>query len=297
MPRVRPRTRPEKVAFHRTKYGRELLVDAAFVRQMPTFLRTRGPHVLDFHDILVVTRGRGVFVLDGEPHRVAPGVALFTLPGQVREWRLPGGLDGACLFFTREFVSETFSDPGFLDQFAYFSPGRPAARLALRKGERRLFLDRFRAMQREIAVMRADAPDALRALLYETLVLLNRWYAQCHAGAPASAPTGLVERFRRLVERDFAHQHRVAGYAAELSISPGHLNALVRSRTRASAGTLIRSRIVLEAKRLLLYSDLTAAQVGDRLGFEDAAYFARFFRRETGKAPSRFRRSRGPRPS
>src|SRR5262245_14131804 len=118
--------KPYAVAFHRTKYGRELLVDAAFVRQMPTFLRTTFPHTLQFHDILVVTRGRGLYVLDGEPLRVFPGVAFFTLPGQVREWRLSGGLDGACLFFTSEFVSETFSDPRFLDQFACFGPARPA---------------------------------------------------------------------------------------------------------------------------------------------------------------------------
>jgi len=278
---------PIQVAFHRTKYGRELLIDAAFVGQMPTFFRP-GPHVLDFHDILVVTRGRGSFLLDGSPHRVAPGVALFTLPGQVREWRVPRGLDGACLFFTQEFVSETFSDPRFLDQFAYFSPDRHSARLALRPAERRLFLDRFRAMQREIAALRDDAPEALRALLYETLVLLKRWYAARHGQAPA-ATSGLVEDFRRLVERDFTRRHRVADYAADLGISPGHLSALCRSRLRASAGALIRARITLEAKRLLLYSNLTAAQVADRLGFDDAAYFARFLRREAGAPPSRLR--------
>jgi AraC-like DNA-binding protein len=280
---------PVEVAFHRTKYGRELLLDAAFVRQMPTFLRTRSAHTLDFHDILVVTRGRGSFVLDGVPLRVAPGVALFTLPGQVREWRLPGGLDGACLFFTREFVSETFSDPRFLDQFAYFAPERPSARLLLRPQERRQFLDRFRAMQREIAALRDDAPEALRALLYEALVLLNRCYARRHPRAPTIAPGGIVERFRRLVEKDFKHRHRVADYATELGTSPGHLSALCRKTLRASAGRVIRARLCLEARRLLLYTDLTAAQVGDRLGFDDAAYFARFFRRETGQAPSRFR--------
>jgi AraC-like DNA-binding protein len=277
-----------QVAFHRTKYGRELLLDAAFVRQMPTFFRP-GPHVLDFHDILLVTRGRGAFLLDGERHRVAPGVALFTLPGQVREWRVPAGLDGACLFFTREFVSETFSDPRFLDQFAYFAPERPSARLALGPPERRAFLGRFRAMQREIAALRDDAPEALRALLYEALVLLNRWYAARHGEARPAAPGGLVEDLRRLVERDFARRHRVADYAAELGISPGHLSARCRSRLRTSAGGLIRARITLEAKRLLLYTDLTAAQVADELGFDDAAYFARFLRREAGAPPSRLR--------
>jgi AraC-like DNA-binding protein len=47
--------------------------------------------------------------------------------------------------------------------------------------------------------------------------------------------------------------------------------------------------LTLEARRLLAHSDLTAAQVGFQFGFEDPAYFARFFRREAGEAPTRFR--------
>jgi len=54
------------VAFHRTKYGRELLVDAARVREMPGFIRAnRAAHSLEFHDILLVTRGTGALLLDG----------------------------------------------------------------------------------------------------------------------------------------------------------------------------------------------------------------------------------------
>ena len=76
-------TMARRIEFHRTKYGRELLIDAAFVRQMPTFL-VKGPHELAFHDILVVTRGRGRFLLDGVSHRVVPGVAFFTLAELVK---------------------------------------------------------------------------------------------------------------------------------------------------------------------------------------------------------------------
>jgi AraC-like DNA-binding protein len=278
-------TMARRIEFHRTKYGRELLIDAAFVRQMPTFL-VKGPHELAFHDILVVTRGRGRFRLDGVPHRVVPGVAFFTRPGELREWRV-AGLDGACLFFDREFVREVFADPRFLDQFPYFADGRPSAALRLAPAERRRFLSRFREMQREIAALEDDAPDALRAVLYETLVLLGRAYA-ARFGAPARV-RGLVERYRALLERDFARRHRVAEYARELGVSPGHLNALVRAGLRSSAGALLRERRALEARRLLAYGGLQAAQVAERLGFDDPAYFARFMRRETGRSPTELR--------
>lgn len=292
MPAARP-WQPHAVEFHRTKYGRELLIDAAFVRAMPTFLDVPNPHRLRFHDILLVTHGRGTFTLDAERCRVAPGVVLFTRPGELRAWDV-SRLDGACLFFTREFVAEAFADARFLDRLAFFRAGRPSAALALGPGQRRVFLARFAAMQREIRTLRADAPDALRAVLYELLILLNRWYTKRHGERPGRAETTLVDRFVALVERDHARRHRVADYAAELGVSPGHLSVLCRAARRESASRILRQRITLEARRLLVHSDLPAAQVGFRLGFDDPAYFARFFRREAGRPPTQFRaRARG----
>jgi AraC-like DNA-binding protein len=279
---------PHSVEFHRTKYGRELLIDAAFVRAMPTFLNVTGPHVLRFHDILLVTHGQGTFRLDAERCRVAPGVLLFTRPGEVRAWEV-SGLDGACLFFTEEFVAEAFADVRFLDQLAFFSEGRPSASLQLTPAECRVFLARFRAMQQEIRTLREDASHALRAVLYELLVLLNRWYTERHGKAPRTPPKATVEHFQRLIDRDYACRHRVAEYAAELGVSPGHLNALCRRALRRSASSIVRRRLTLEAKRLLAHSDLPAAQVAFQLGFEDPAYFARFFRREAGLPPTTFR--------
>src|SRR5436305_11526618 len=77
MPR---RDRVQRVVFNRTKYGRDLLVDVAWVHDIPTFILD-APHTLNFFDILVVTRGHGTFALDGHRRAVRPGVVLFTTPG------------------------------------------------------------------------------------------------------------------------------------------------------------------------------------------------------------------------
>jgi AraC family transcriptional activator of pobA len=280
------------IAFHRTKYGRELLVDAASLGEMPTFIQDSRPHVLGFHELLLVTRGQGEVLLDGAAARVESGSLLFTTPGQVREWRLTKRLQGACLFFTDDFMAATFADPRFLERFAYLRARRPAPVLPLRSGEQRQLVARFGLMRREIGALAHDAAEALRALVYEVLVLVNRWYDERHGQDASGAPCDFVERFVRLVERDFARRHLVGEYAAELGVTPGHLGWLCRQRRRMSAGAVIRARIALEARRLLLYTDLSAAQIADRLGFGDPAYFARFFRREVGSAPSRFRRRR-----
>jgi AraC-like DNA-binding protein len=281
------------VEFHRTKYGPELLVDAAFVRDMPTFRGgVASPHVLTFHDVLLVTRGRGWLAFEDRRHRVAPGTVVFTAPGEPRQLQVPG-IDGACLFFTEAFVAEAFSDPRFLERFAFFRPGRPSPVLVLRPAQRRAFAQRFRNMRREIAALRGDAPQALRALLYELLVLLNRWYEARHRTPGRAFPSPHAERFRAMVERDFRWRHRVAEYARELGLTPGHLNTLCRAGLGASAGTVIRARITLEAKRRLAYGGEAAAAVGAALGFDDPAYFSRFFRRQAGVSPSGFRSRTG----
>lgn len=275
------------VAFHRTKYGRELLVDAAFLHALPNFERGDRPYALAFHDVLLVTRGRGTASLDDRTVPLAPGTVLLTRPGEVRRLAVPG-LDGACLFFTDDFLGETFADPHLVERFACFRRDRPSPVLGLAPAERQLFLRRFRDMEREVADLRSDASEVLRAGVHELLVLLNRWYVARHGPVPPRVD-GAVERFRALVDRDFATEQRVARYARAVGLTPGHLGALCRAGLGKSAGAVIRERVVHEAKRLLRYTDLTAAEVGDRLGFTDPAYFARYFRRETGTPPSVYR--------
>src|SRR5450755_117608 len=240
-------------------------------------------------NVLLVTRGRGEILIDGEQCLIAPGVMTFCLPGQVREWRLKTRLDGACLFFAEAFVTEVFSDARFLQQFGFFRSARPSGMLSLGTQEKRLFRNRFATMQRELANFQADAAHRLRAALYETLVLVNRWYVARHGEPSRTVTDGCVERFRTLIERDFMHRHRVSSYAEQLAVTPGHLNVLCRAQMHLSASSLIRSRITREARRLLLYGNQSAAQVADRLGFEDPAYFTRFFRREVGVVPTQFR--------
>lgn len=284
-------TAPRRVDFHRTKYGPELLLDAAWLAEMPAFDASPAPYSLAFFDILLVTAGCGTFALDAEVCDVAPGVVLFTRPGEVRRWRV-AGLDGACLFFTHDFLREAFSDARFIQQFAYWRDGRPTGALQLTSDEQAQFLDRFAGMRAEFDALKGDAGHLLRARLYEMLVLLNRWYAARHGDPAAGAPNARVERFVSLVERDFAVRPRVAAYARELGLTPGHLNALCRATLGRPAGAVIRDRLTLEAKRRLLYTDQPVSAVGYALGFADPPYFTRFFRRETGLTPQAFRRTR-----
>ena len=278
-----------EVAFNRRKYGRELLIDAAVVREMPTFIVDRSPHLLRFHDILLVTRGYGALVLDAQKIAISPGTLVVTLPGQTREWHLRCALEGACLFFVEDFLGDTFSDPHFIDQFSFLRESRVEAAFALSAAERRAFHRQFAIMKQELSRFRADSAHALRAALYAALVGLDRSYVARHGAAGAGHGGRAVGRFRNLIEKQFRAQHGVVFYAKELGISPGHLNMLCKNELGRSASQLIRARVMLEARRLLRHGDMRAGEAAERLGFEDPAYFARVCRRELGLSPRELR--------
>ena len=98
---------PSRIGSHRTKHGREILIDIAWIHEMPTFIHSE-PHWLGFYDITLITRGTGWFWLDGHRYHVTPGQVLFTTPGQIRRWEVTG-LDGICLFFPATFLPSSRS--------------------------------------------------------------------------------------------------------------------------------------------------------------------------------------------
>ena len=100
-----------------------------------------------------------------------------------------------------------------------------------------------------------------------------------------------VRRFRQLVETGFREQRPLDRYAQELGMTTTQLNRVCRTVLGKSALTVIHDRLALEARRTLVYTSMSVAEVGYALGFSDPSYFTRFFVRAAKTAPSEFRRS------
>ena len=98
-----------------------------------------------------------------------------------------------------------------------------------------------------------------------------------------------LSEFTNLIEQDYVHHHQLTFYATKIGISTAHLNAVCREFIQRSALDLIHARIMLEAKRNLVYTSLTIKTVAEMLGFADPAYFTRFFKRQAGLSPKEFR--------
>lgn len=100
-------------------------------------------------------------------------------------------------------------------------------------------------------------------------------------------------RFGQLIEESYSRHHLVTYYASSIGITAAHLNVISRKNTGKSALVLIHERLLLEAKRNLVYTSMTVSVVAYALGFSDPAYFTRFFKRHVKLSPKDFRKQAG----
>jgi AraC family transcriptional activator of pobA len=148
----------------------------------------------------------------------------------------------------------------------------------------------FSALAREY---RGNAPHreiVLESLLGAALAWLARHAAP--AGRDAAQDSRGMRHFAAfcaMIEAEYASHHPVSDYARRLGITGAHLNALCRQASGQSALDLIHERMLLEAKRMLVYTSMTVSTASYALGFADPAYFTRFFKQRIGMSPKAFR--------
>src|SRR5699024_12649696 len=92
-------------------------------------------------------------------------------------------------------------------------------------------------------------------------------------------------KFINLIDENYKKGYSVAEYASLLHISSRSLSDLTQQQINKTPSQMIQEQIILEAQRLLLYSDLNINQVGYRLGFDYASYFVKYFNKYTGISP------------
>ena len=153
----------------------------------------------------------------------------------------------------------------------------------------------FAQFRLEYAGSGAGRVSVLMALLTQVLVWLARAGGSGRENAARERFGQRLDRFHELIDSHFRERRPVSFYAGRLGVSTVQLNTTCRRRTGRSAQQMIHDRLLLEARRLLAYSDLDVTSISYSLGFRDPSYFSRFFTRAQGSAPSAFRELHGRR--
>jgi AraC family transcriptional activator of pobA len=235
---------------------------------------------------LFLLQGRGSVLVDFENCPLSGRSLIVIGPGRVHAWQA-NAMTGLYIAFTQEFFDGAGPPPSTLFDYPFMFADELSSVIHLKPNQGAQAQSLFRDINSEFEKPEKLAVEMIRGQLRLLMVHLARLYA---ARSPALfAAVGLVRRFRQAVERSFRASTSVRDYAQSLGVTTSHLNESLRLETGSTAGELIRTRLLLEAKRLLLHSELTMAEIGYELGFQDPSYFSRFIRRELKTSPAEHR--------
>jgi AraC family transcriptional regulator, transcriptional activator of pobA len=246
----------------------------------------REPHRHDYHELIWVRAGSGQHLIDGAPVPVRPGTVTVIGRGAVHVFQHAEGLTGAVLRFGDELLLGGRVAPGWL------LAGRGGRTVPVPGGEG----DRREQVLRAIAAEAARPPDPysadlLRHLVSTVLLWIERWYdaVRTERREQDDAEVQLHRRFAALLERDFREHHDAAHYADALAVPAAALSRALTQVTGRSTKEHITDRVMLEAARLLRFTDATVGEVAHQAGFTDPLYFSRAFKRHSGQAPMAYR--------
>jgi AraC family transcriptional activator of pobA len=146
-------------------------------------------------------------------------------------------------------------------------------------------------LMRELGWSAIGHQAAVEASLLSLAVIALRSRRADAEAAPVrpGQQAALVARFRERIENRYRQREPVAAHAAALGVSESALRAACTRSAGLSPALMLDERALLEARRLLLYSNMSVAQVAYSVGFTDPAYFSRFFSRRVGTSPRRYR--------
>lgn len=247
------------------------------------------PHRHDYYEIIFVEDSSGQHILDYEPYDIKSPVFYFLSKGQIHFWQLNKPLTGKAILFPREFLippGTAFNQEGDL---AIFNGLSKAPHVNINDEDLPEIRELLANIKEEFSRNSDRDLSMLRAYVHILLVTLFRIYAKEQPDNILDSSNAMVRQFRQLVLENYLTHRSVQEYADLIGISATHLRDTVKDITGYSPGQLIRQEIIFEAKRRLANTELTTAEIGYTLNFEDTSYFSRFFKRETGKSPSSYR--------
>lgn len=249
------------------------------------------PHRHDFYEILFITRGSGVHVIDANKYEIKPPCIFFLSPGQAHKLELSHDIDGYIFIFTADYYLLNKSNRNQLLEYPFFftvQQDNPPLLLGS-ESDTAFFRSLFERGIDELTLRKKHYPEMLASILDLILQTSASLYQSSENLENKGKGHIMVKRFLQLVEENYQQNLSVSDYANQLAVSANHLTQTVKQLTGKTSVSIIRSKQIIEIKRLLVHTSLGVAQISEQLGFTDQSYFTKFFKKEVGITPLQFR--------
>lgn len=190
--------------------------------------------------------------------------------------------------FKEEFLAETLLLKQNRDRFPFFTYSG-LQYFQLKEEEADEVENLIMQINSEIKMRKHDMSMVIQLFVQLILIRAGRNYSQSIFTKQLENENPLFNRFIKLVSQHFLTLRKVSDYAAMLHVSADHLNRIIKNHSDKTAHELIDQMIVMEAKALLLHSQLSVAEVAYKLEFADPSHFNKFFKKHTSGTPLQFK--------
>lgn len=245
----------------------------------------------EYIKILYLPKGYKLIV-DFTAYATRQASLFFVAPNQFLNIERSGLEGGHLIFYNRDFYCIQIHDQEVACDGILFNNINNMPLVNVPKNEIDLFDHLFLQMQDEFILEQPCMEEMIRTYLKQLLIKATRLWKKQHLEKEIVEQNNDLEFFRKftlLVDAHYKHKHTVADYADVLSIAPKTVTHKFKRLKLPQPNEVIKNRIILEAKRLLVHTSLTAKEIAHELGYEDPAYFSRQFQVKTGESPSGFR--------
>ena len=245
------------------------------------------PHSHDFFLFVFCTKGHGKHTIDFKTYDFKPNRLFILKPGQIHHWSLSNDIEGTILFFKPAFYFSRYPYKSALELpllRAMSSHNYVDLHGEVGKQVEDLFASLFAYYKSE----RSSSDDIFASYLNILIHEVHDAVEDNH-GIEADAKFHYLYKFEDLLETHFLKEHKVSFYAQHVGVGAEHLNRLCKQFLMKSCKKIINERIALEAMRMLSKKGRTIQSISEELHFSDLSNFVKFFKRETGITPAKFR--------
>jgi len=263
--------------------GRRITVERVRDARVPETLE---PHRHNYYEIFWVLQGEGQHRIDLTDCAMRPAQMHLIFPGQVHHvQRVPEDL--YAISFLPEMIGPDLALQRVLERLFHID-GAGACPLRVSDEDCDALTALLGLIEAESAV---GESELLRSLFSAFLHFISRYADRQVRAAQGDKRVACLPG---LIESYFRQRHDTGFYADALALSSKRLNEITRRQLNQTVTQMIHARLMLEAKRELAFTDASIKVIGLNLGFNDIAYFCRFFKRLAGVSPMQYRDSAGP---
>lgn len=249
------------------------------------------PHRTNFYHIFLFDNCQLTHYVDFTPIKIEPYTLLFIDKDRVHQFDKLLNYQGQVLVFTEDFFCTTENDIRFLKSSILFNDLADKPTIKLNKLDFEKYTNICESITEELSLPADNTKHILlKNLLHNFLLLADREKRkQGFTELKKGADLDYTLLFRDLLESNYLKLKSVNDYAKLICISEKRLGQATAKVLGKSPKEIINDRILLETKRLLVHTNLSIKEIGQELGFEDPAYFVRYFKKNTETTPVEFR--------